>query len=96
MGTSRVLIVHLLCFCSLVMANRRCVDNGEDEFICTQDVVLLRERIDGYAIDMGVTQRVDGTEEEKRQIREVLTRTTDYFVEEVLAMPEYEYIRDLW
>lgn len=78
------------------MSESRCADYGGDEFVCTQDVQLLRERLDGHPVDVGVSQRIDGTEEEKRQIREVLKKMTDYFLDEVLAMPAYEQARSLW
>lgn len=77
--------------------DERCaLDHGVEEFVCTKDVLLLRERLDGRSVTVGVNQRIDGSEEEKEQIRDVLKHMAEYFHSEVLAMPEYDHIRHLW
>eukprot|EP00980_Cylindrotheca_fusiformis_P022284 scaffold9176_cov129-Cylindrotheca_fusiformis.AAC.8 len=53
----------------------------------------FRYQVDGSAIDVGVTQRIDGSDSEKEAIREVLKSMDHYFFNEVLAMPEYDYVR---
>jgi hypothetical protein len=73
-----------------------CVDVGNTEFTCTNEVMDTRKRVDGKMIDVGVTQRVDGSESEKKAIREVLSRMDEYFFNEVLSMPEYENVRPHW
>jgi hypothetical protein len=73
-----------------------CVDVGQGEFACTDDVLETREEVDGRTIDVGVTQRIDGSDSEKKAIREVLRRMDEYFFKEVLAMPEYENVRPHW
>jgi hypothetical protein len=73
-----------------------CVDVGKGEFSCTDDVLETREEVDGQTIDVGVTQRIDGSDSEKKAIREVLRRMDEYFFKEVLAMPEYENVRPHW
>jgi hypothetical protein len=73
-----------------------CVDVGNTEFTCTDDVMGTRKRVDGKMIDVGITQRVDGSESEKKAIREVLRRMDEYFFNEVLSMPEYENVRPQW
>lgn len=72
------------------------MDVGRDQFNCTHDIFATRYQVDGSTIDVGVTQRIDGSEIEKTAIREVLRRMDDYFFNEVLAMPEYEYARSKW
>lgn len=58
--------------------------------------MFSRYQVDGSSIDVGVTQRIDGSELEKAAIREVLRRMDHYFFNEVLAMPDYEYARPRW
>jgi hypothetical protein len=79
-----------------VVATDRCVDVGHGDFSCTDDALALRNKVDGSTIDVGITQRVDGSESEKKEIREVLQRMDEYFFSEVLAMPEYENVRPYW
>lgn len=74
----------------------RCADVGNEKFACTHDIMNLRKEIDGQSIDVGVTQRIDGSETEKKAIRGVLKQMDNYFFEEVLAMPEYEHVRPMW
>ena len=91
--------IILLCPLLLVKAlggREMCVDVGRDQFNCTDDVFATRYQVDGSTIDVGVTQRIDGSEIEKTAIREVLRRMDHYFFNEVLAMPEYEYARQRW
>lgn len=70
-----------------------CVDMGEPEMVCTDQVLEARQQADGTSIHVGVTQRIDGSETEKAAIREVLQRMDEYFLNEVLALPEYSYAR---
>ncbi len=70
-----------------------CVDVGGPEMQCTDQVLELRQKIDGTSINVGVTQRFDGTEIEKQAIRDVMKQMDRYFFQEVLALPEYEYAR---
>ena len=81
---------------SLVNAVDRCAQQRGGEFVCTHDVLSHQERLKGGSVDSGVTQRIDGSEEEKEAIIGVLNQMDDYFQGEVLAMPEYENIRHLW
>ena len=74
----------------------RCVEVGDGDFACTYDVMTLRKQLDGKSFDVGVPQRVDGTEAEREAVGEVLKRMDDYFYEEVLAMPEYGHVRFQW
>jgi hypothetical protein len=74
-----------------------CVETTPDEeLVCTRDVLATRQMYDGYGINVGVTQRVDGTESEKQAIRDVLKHMDHYFFHEVLALPEYAYARSRW
>ena len=98
-------VVSLCFWCGLVvllgspsrsLATDRCVDVGDGDFACTYDVMTLRKQLDGKSFDVGVAQRVDGTDAEKEAVGEVLKRMDKYFYEEVLAMPEYEHVRFQW
>lgn len=81
---------------SVFSAEDVCVDVGPGQFACTDDVLATRDRIDGYTINVGVTQRIDGNDAEKKAIRDILRRMDDYFFKEVLALPEYESVRPQW
>ena len=70
-----------------------CVDVGGGEFTCTDDVLGTRYKVDGKTIDVGVTQRIDGSDSEKQAIKDVLKKMDEYFFKEVLANPEYEFVR---
>lgn len=89
-------VFFLLLFA--VSSEKLCVEVGDEEFRCTskEDILSTRLSVDGKSIDVGVSQRVDGSESEKKAIREVLDKMDTYFFNEVLAMPEYKYVRDVW
>jgi len=63
------------------------------EMICTREVLETRTQYDDNSINVGVTQRIDGSESEKQAVRDVLKHMDHYFFHEVLALPEYEYAR---
>jgi hypothetical protein len=74
-----------------------CIETSPNEdFVCTRKVLETRKLYDGEMINVGVTQRVDGAEEEKQAIRDVLHRMDMYFFQEVLAFPEYSFARSRW
>ena len=88
-----------------VNAERICVAASKDNnsYQCTDDPLLLAravnhkgEHTDRY--NLGLAQRIDGTESEKKAIMEVLVRMDDYFIHEVLAHPDYAQVRNdnLW
>ena len=75
--------------------------------MCTADPLGTRRFIDSHkpfmqkttpkpVISHGVTQRIDGSDSEKKAIKEVLRRMDDYFMNEVLVMPAYETVRYRW
>jgi hypothetical protein len=67
--------------------------NHNYNMVCTNQVLETRQEVDGTSINIGVTQRIDGSETEKAAIREILERMDEYFVKEVLSLPEYGYAR---
>jgi hypothetical protein len=85
---------------------RICAETGGDrkEFLCTENPLRLRREADGlppktgnqYETITGVTQRIDGSDSEKKAISEILERMDDYFLNEVLAIPAYEELRYRW
>jgi len=66
------------------------------EMTCTREVLEMRTQYDEVSINVGVTQRIDGSELEKQAVRDVLKHMDRYFFHEVLALPEYEYARSRW
>jgi len=70
-----------------------CIDVGESEMTCTREVLEMRTQYDDVSINVGVTQRIDGSESEKQAVRDVLKHMDNYFFHEVLALQEYEYAR---
>lgn len=73
-----------------------CIDVGEEEMTCTREVLETRTLHDNISINVGVTQRIDGSDAEKQAVRDVLKHMDNYFFHEVLALPEYEYARSRW
>ena len=85
---------------------RTCVsppsNNGGDEqqqHQCTDNPLLVSEMINERgqpsirSYSLGLDQRIDGTDAEKKAIVEVLHRMDEYYIQEVLANPEYESVR---
>jgi len=75
-----------------------CVDVVEEEAFCTHDpkLVLDDELTNMQYMHMGVTQRIDGTEEEKKKIEEVIRLMNAYFYDEVLSNLAFERVRTQW
>ena len=75
---------------------------GVDEHQCTDDPLLLAQAVDPETgeqsgrYNLGLNQRIDGTESEKQAIRDVLERMEDYYINEVLSHPEYATARNRW
>ena len=91
-----VFVLCLSCLFTPCSAQDRCIYDGIKEFDCTPDSPFIREKLDTRTAFPGAPQRIEGSEDEKRNIREVLNRMDDYFLNEVLAMPEYEHVRSRW
>eukprot|EP00531_Pseudo-nitzschia_arenysensis_P016538 CAMPEP_0116129276 /NCGR_PEP_ID=MMETSP0329-20121206/7840_1 /TAXON_ID=697910 /ORGANISM="Pseudo-nitzschia arenysensis, Strain B593" /LENGTH=150 /DNA_ID=CAMNT_0003623537 /DNA_START=140 /DNA_END=592 /DNA_ORIENTATION=+ len=70
-----------------------CIDIGDEEMTCTREVLETRTLYDSVSINVGVTQRIDGSDAEKQAVRDVLKHMDNYFFHEVLALPEYDYAR---
>ncbi|KAL9190293.1 hypothetical protein ACHAXT_007504 [Thalassiosira profunda] len=77
-------------------------------YVCTEDAEATRRAVassvDGsggdasafasaFDMDLGVEQRITGSEAEQMRIRNVLRRMYHYFEEEVLSRSEYEHVR---
>ena len=86
----------------LRLDERTCIstkDNDDEiSYACTtrREHYTNMENAQGKLYDLGVTQRIDGSDKEKQAIVEVLALMKDYFWNEVLVMPAYESIRDKW
>jgi hypothetical protein len=75
-----------------------CVDLSKNDSICAPDPMLiwkLTEPSPGE-IHAGVAQRIDGTESERNNIKEVLRLMNLYWYEEVLSNFEFSSIRTSW
>lgn len=72
-------------------------ETGEDSYTCTTrgaQMQLEREREPPY--ELGVPQRIEGSDTEKGSIQEVISMMQNYFVDEVLAKPAYKDVRRNW
>ena len=49
-----------------------------------------------FDMDLGVEQRITGSETEQLRIRNVLRKMYTYFDEEVLTRSEFEHVRGRW
>ena len=73
-------------------------------YICTDNPEASRRAVassftDGlspFDMDLGVEQRITGSETEQMRIRNVLRKMYPYFDEEVLTRSEYEHVRGRW
>ena len=80
-------------------------------YICTDNPEATRRAVVGnnnngesdtniitsaYEMDLGVEQRITGSENEQLRIRNVLRKMYNYFEEEVLSRSEYELVRGRW
>lgn len=90
----------------VAMAARTCVVPHDDyptggrgdDHQCTDKPLVMTGAANSKGVqtnrfNFGLAQRIDGTEAEKKAIVEVLGRMEDYFVNEVLAHPEYISVR---
>lgn len=78
-----------------------CVSLSAEESICYSDPIKVRRKVDPPGVvaeesSLGVKQRIDGTESEKKAIREVLKLMNMYWHEEVLSNHDYEGVRTTW
>lgn len=74
-------------------ANRLCVANEDNEYKCA---TLLDQMEAGQKLDIGVAQRIDGSDKERIAIQNVLDQMKEYFLNEVLAKPAYKDVRNKW
>jgi hypothetical protein len=77
-----------------------CVDISSDDSICSRDPFIALEHVYSKrrlnAFSVGVAQTIDGTEDEKNSIRNVLTQMNHYWYNEVLSNFEYDEARASW
>ncbi|KAL7580092.1 hypothetical protein ACA910_012855 [Epithemia clementina (nom. ined.)] len=79
---------------------RDCIDSGVGTYHCSDDPIRARQIFDegrvagfGGLYNMGVVQRVDGTEAEQEAIEDVIFKMVDYFYSEVMSKSAYEGVR---
>jgi hypothetical protein len=80
----RMILMLMLTLTSIIMTttglnNDVCIDVGESEMTCTREVLEMRTQYDDVSINVGVTQRIDGSESEKQAVRDVLKHMDNYF-----------------
>ena len=77
-----------------------CVDLNMEETVCSSNPMEVYKRLYSKRtledIHQGVPQRIDGSEEEKKSVVEVLKLMNVYWYEEVLSNIEYEEVRTSW
>lgn len=77
-----------------------CVDISADDSICSSDPIVALESVYSRgslnSFNIGVTQTIDGTEDEQNSIRKVLTQMNHYWYNEVLSNFEYDEARATW
>lgn len=97
----RVLLATILCLSKWQTTHsKRCIANPRDKasFTCVTDSAVSEPTNAALlaSLDRGVPQRIDGSENEKKAIAEVLRRMDEYFLNEVMSYPEYEITRNRW
>ena len=77
-----------------------CTDNPEatrravsSSFTDGADGTVMASAFD---VNLGVEQRITGSDSEQLRIRNVLRKMYTYFEEEVLSRSEYEHVRGKW
>jgi hypothetical protein len=54
------------------------------------------EQLEQDFVNLGVNQRLSGTEEEIQKVRDVMLEMISYFDHEVMSRSEYEHVRGSW
>jgi len=77
-----------------------CVDVSKGESICSSDPMMIQGQGAAPSVieetNLGVDQRIDGTESEKNAIKDVIRLMNAYWYEEVLSNHDYEGVRTGW
>mmetsp|Transcript_6199 Transcript_6199/g.11720 ORF Transcript_6199/g.11720 Transcript_6199/m.11720 type:complete len:109 (-) Transcript_6199:159-485(-) len=77
-----------------------CVGTYDNRYICTDDAAKVHSHLSGspssHLEHLGIEQSVIGSKEEIEGIKEVIMKMQEYMLNEVLAKPEYEGVRDKW
>ena len=96
-------VYESLKFVSNQPEKRICLDDDDDDdnnigsYTCTtrgEQLKLEEERERPY--NLGVAQRMDGSDTEKSLIRDVISMMQQYFMDEVLSKPVYKDVRHNW
>ena len=83
---------------------KTCVATGQNRYLCTDDVAKARahkwaegdKSLKYEDLDLGVEQQMDGTQEERDAVLEVMEKMKVYFETEVLVKPEYDDVIHKW
>jgi hypothetical protein len=73
-----------------------CVELSSEGATCASDPLKIRRLIETSNLDMGVRQRIDGSETEVEAIKEVLRLMQLYWYDEVLSRDQYKEVRTNW
>lgn len=75
-----------------------CVAVSPENAVCSSDPMAIRRKFDSpnEHNNLGVEQRIDGTDSEQKSIKEVLKLMNLYWNEEVLSNQEYTSVRTTW
>ena len=91
--------------------NPKCISaDSYHTYVCTDNPEATRRAVpssftegpddtvvaSAFDVDLGVEQRITGSDTEQLRIRNVLRKMYAYFEDEVLSRSEYEHIRGRW
>jgi hypothetical protein len=86
-------VLLVTAMCTVVVLGKTCIlTNENDQYLCTTDV----HGAENISPLTGVEQRIDGTQEEKDKVHEVIAKTTKYLNLEVWSLPHYREVRENW
>ena len=98
--------LHIWVTCTIVSEEHTkpeshyCVDIFTEDSVCSSDPMIALGRVydrgNLNSFNIGVTQTIDGTEDEKDSIRKILTQMNRYWYNEVLSNFEYDEARASW
>mmetsp|Transcript_13538 Transcript_13538/g.24526 ORF Transcript_13538/g.24526 Transcript_13538/m.24526 type:complete len:153 (-) Transcript_13538:1755-2213(-) len=84
-------VLLVTAMCTVVVLGKTCIlTNEKDQYLCTTDV----HGVETVSPLIGVEQRIDGTQEEKDKVHEVIAKTTRYLNLEVWSLPHYREVRE--
>ncbi|KAL7464110.1 hypothetical protein ACHAXS_004444 [Conticribra weissflogii] len=72
---------------------RQLVIEKNNGFGTSDEVIKTIPTTSSSDVELGVEQTISGNDEEMKKIMDVMTHMHNYFEEEVISRPEYDYVR---